>query len=39
MIIGNETTGLWKKAYALASPQELIKIIEGVVNDKGEASK
>ena len=35
MIIGNETTGLWKKAFALSKPTELISIIEGVANDKG----
>jgi len=36
-IIGNEATGLWKKALGLAKPEDLIKIIEGVANDKGEA--
>lgn len=35
MIIGNEATGLWKKAFALAKPTELISIIESVANDKG----
>lgn len=35
MIIGNEATGLWKKAYALSPATELIKIIEGVATDKG----
>jgi len=35
MIIGNEATGLWKKAYALSPAAELIKIIEGVATDKG----
>lgn len=35
MIIGNVTTGLWKKAYALSKPAELVKIIEEVANDKG----
>jgi len=39
MIIGNEATGLWKKAFALAKAEELIKIVEGVVNDKVEGSK
>jgi protein SCO1/2 len=34
MIIGNEATGLWKKAYALSQAAELIKIIEGVAADK-----
>jgi protein SCO1 len=38
MIIGNESTGLWKKAYALARPEELIKIVEEVANDKGKGA-
>ncbi len=33
-IIGNERTGLWKKAFGLAKPDELIKIVESVLNDK-----
>jgi len=33
-IIGNDRTGLWKKAYGLAKPDELVKIVESVVNDK-----
>jgi protein SCO1 len=36
-IIGNEATGLWKKAFGLARAEELVKIIESVMNDKGEA--
>jgi protein SCO1/2 len=39
MIIGNEATGLWKKAFAMAKPEELIKIVEEVANDKGEGAK
>ena len=39
MIIGNETTGLWKKAYALSQSSELIKLIEGVAADKGSGSR
>jgi protein SCO1 len=34
-IVGNETTGLWKKAFGMANPNELIAIVESVVNDKG----
>ncbi|HKP48121.1 MAG TPA: SCO family protein, partial [Pyrinomonadaceae bacterium] len=34
LIIGNETTGLWKKAYGLASASELVKVIESVIDDK-----
>jgi protein SCO1/2 len=33
-IIGNERTGLWKKAFGLAKPDELFKVVESVVNDK-----
>jgi len=34
MIIGNEPKGLWKKAFGLAKPDELIKIVEDVINDR-----
>jgi protein SCO1/2 len=34
MIIGNEKTGLWKKAFSLAKTESLIKLIESVLNDK-----
>ncbi|HEX8068820.1 MAG TPA: SCO family protein [Pyrinomonadaceae bacterium] len=33
-IIGNERTGLWKKAFGLAASAELIKIVESVLNDQ-----
>ena len=36
-IIGNEATGLWKKAYGLAKVSDLSQIVESVLNDKGEA--
>lgn len=32
-IIGNDKTGLWKKAFGLAKSDELIRIVEGVLND------
>lgn len=32
-IIGNERTGLWKKAFGLASSDELVKVVESVLND------
>lgn len=35
-IIGNERTGLWKKAFGLARSDELVKVVESVLNDKGE---
>jgi protein SCO1/2 len=38
LYIGNEPTGLWKKAFALAQPEELIKVVESVLNDKPPAS-
>lgn len=35
-IIGNERTGLWKKAFGLAPDVELLKVVESVLNDKGQ---
>ncbi|HKH50113.1 MAG TPA: SCO family protein [Thermoanaerobaculia bacterium] len=34
-IIGNERSGLWKKAFGLAQPEALIPIVQSVVEDKG----
>jgi protein SCO1/2 len=34
IIIGNERTGLWKKAFGLAASDELNKIVESVLNDQ-----
>jgi len=39
MIIGNEKTGLWKKAFSLAASEALISIVDSVLNDKGENGK
>ena len=39
LIIGNERTGLWKKAFALASGDELVKVVESVLNDQAPANK
>lgn len=39
IIVGNEATGLWKKAFGLASAEDLIALVEGVANDKGVATK
>jgi cytochrome oxidase Cu insertion factor (SCO1/SenC/PrrC family) len=36
IVIGNETTGLWKKALGMAKATDLIQIVESVANDKGE---
>ena len=33
-IIGNESTGLWKKAFGLARSDELVRVVESVLNDK-----
>ena len=38
-IIGNEPTGLWKKAFAIANLAELVQVVESVVNDKGDGTK
>lgn len=35
-IIANERTGLWKKAFGLAPDTELMKVVESVLNDKGQ---
>ena len=34
-IIGNESKGLWKKALGLANSEELIKVLEDVIADRG----
>lgn len=33
-IIGNEKTGLWKKAFGLAKSEELVKVVDSVINDQ-----
>lgn len=38
-IIGNEPTGLWKKAFGMANVAELVQVVESVVNDKGATAK
>jgi protein SCO1/2 len=38
-IIGNEPTGLWKKAFGMANVVELVQVVESVVNDKGDTAK
>lgn len=35
MIIGNDKTGLWKKAFSLAKIEELIPVVDSVLNDSG----
>jgi protein SCO1 len=34
LIVGNESKGLWKKAFGLAKAEELIKIVDDVINDR-----
>ena len=33
-IIGNERTGLWKKAFGLARPGDIINVVDSVITDK-----
>jgi len=37
-IIGNERTGLWKKAFGLSKSDELMKVVESVLNDRPPAT-
>lgn len=39
LIIGNEKTGLWKKAFGLAKAEELIKVVESVLKDPVRGAK
>src|SRR5205085_2381511 len=39
IIIGNERTGLWKKAFGLAASDELIKVVESVLNDQPDSDR
>ncbi|HLC42482.1 MAG TPA: SCO family protein [Methylomirabilota bacterium] len=34
LIVGNERTGLWKRAFSLARPEELIALVEGTLQNK-----
>jgi protein SCO1 len=36
MLIGNDRTGLWKKAFGMSAPGALSKVVFSVVNDRGE---
>jgi protein SCO1 len=35
LIVGNERTGLWKKVFGLAKPEEILAIVQGVLEDRG----
>lgn len=37
-IIGNESTGLWKKAFGLARSEDIVKVVDSVINDKPPAA-
>jgi protein SCO1/2 len=34
VLIGNDRTGLWKKAFGLARPQDLINVVQSVLDDR-----
>lgn len=38
IIAGNDRTGLWKKALAIAPSEEVWKVVESVVDDRGPAA-
>ena len=38
VVIGNESTGLWKKAFGLAKEEDLVKVFASVLNDKTPAT-
>ena len=38
VIIGNESTGLWKKAFVHAGPEALANVVTSVLNDTGEST-
>jgi protein SCO1 len=39
MIVGNDRTGLWKKAFALAKPEDVVGIVGSVLDDSGTAGE
>jgi protein SCO1/2 len=39
VIVGNERTGLWKKAFGLAQSDKLVKVVESVLNDRPSTGK
>jgi protein SCO1 len=39
MIIGNDATGLWKKAFSLADSASIIRVVESVLDDKGDGTR
>ena len=39
VLIGNDRTGLWKKAFGLAKSEDLNKVVESVMNDQAPGGK
>ena len=39
LVIGNESTGLWKKAFGLAKEEDLVNVFASVLNDKTPANE
>ena len=37
LVIGNEPTGLWKKAFSMATPEDLLVVVRSVIDDSGTA--
>lgn len=37
LVIGNEPTGLWKKAFSMATPEDLLVVVRSVIDDQGPA--
>lgn len=35
LVIGNEPTGLWKKAFSMATPEDLLTVVRSVIDDPG----
>ena len=35
-LIGNDRTGLWKKAFGLAPPEAILPVVDSVMNDQGD---
>ena len=38
LLVGNESTGLWKKAFGLAQAESIVEIVASVLGDTGEAN-
>lgn len=38
-IVGNEPKGVWKKVFGLGNPEEIVSIVQGVIDDKGDAAR